>query len=174
MLLARLTYEQKDLQMALWWAIRKRTILPEDEVDGLRKMELGGATLYELEAQTRRRQHRFICHLVDAGVNPNGPGLYVLDGQLLRFATIQLDYPGCMGTLLEKGANASSQGSVGDTALHLILRKGPSTSYRGFEDTPQDRMAATQLLVDHGISPDTANEAGETALHLAARYKSVA
>lgn len=172
-LLARLTYEQNDLQVALEWAIRKRMILAEGETDNVRKKRLGHVTLDELEADATCRQHRVICHRVDAGTNPDGPGLYVTDGGLLLFAAVQLDYPGCMGALLEKGANASTQGSDGETALNVLLCKGPSTEYFGFQDTPQDRMAATQLLLDHGASPDTANEAGETALHPAAQYGSV-
>ncbi|KAK8079393.1 DNA-binding protein RFXANK [Apiospora hydei] len=159
-LLAELTYEQKDLQVALEWAIRKRMILPEDETGCLRRKQLGDARL---------RQRRIICNLIDAGANPDGPGLWAKGGRLLLSAASQLDYTACMGALLEKGANASIQGSDGATALHVPLRKRSLVSHLGYQDTPQDRMAATQLLIDHGTSPDTANEAGETALHLAAQ-----
>ncbi|KAK8041547.1 hypothetical protein PG994_014554 [Apiospora phragmitis] len=172
-LLAEPTYEQNDLQVDLEWAIRKRKILPEDPLDRLRRKQLGCVTVAEVEADARRRQRRVIGHLVDAGANPDGPGLYTTDGRLLLFAASQLDYTASMSTLLEKGANARIQGSDGATALHELLRKSPSTSHHGFQYAPQDRLTATQLLLDHGALPDAANEAGETALHLAAQYGSL-
>ncbi|KAK8135000.1 ankyrin repeat-containing domain protein [Apiospora sp. TS-2023a] len=174
-LLDKLTYPQRDLQEALEWAIRKRMILMEDETGRLRREQLGSLTHHEAEADARRRQRRVISRLIDAGANPDGPGLWSKSGRLLLFAASQLDYTACLAALLEKGADARIADSQGVTALHWLLRKGPADPDRRlfWQDTPQDRMDATRLLLDHGCSPDAADEAGETALHLAAQKGSL-
>ncbi|KAK8006050.1 hypothetical protein PG991_012347 [Apiospora marii] len=173
-LLDRLVYEQSDLQGALEMVILKRMALGEDETGCLRRKQLGDVTHEELEADVRRRQRRVISRLVDAGADPDGPGRWAKEGRLLPSAASQLDYTACLATLLEKGADPRK--SQGSTALHCLLRKGPPSRNHfnfQFQDTPQDRLVATQLLLDHGSSPDATNDAGETPLHLAAQNGSL-
>ncbi|KAK8070338.1 hypothetical protein PG994_006954 [Apiospora phragmitis] len=124
-------------------------ILIENETSRLRREQLGNLTYHEAEADTRRRQRRVISRLIDAGANPDGPGLWSKSRRLLLFAASQQDYTAYLAALLEKRANAR------------------------MEDSQGDRMDATQLLLDHGYSPDMADEAGETALHLAAQKGSL-
>ncbi|KAK7983547.1 hypothetical protein PG989_010949 [Apiospora arundinis] len=167
-LLSRLSYQHEGLQPALEKAVVRRMILPEDETDHLRRIQLGNLTMNEVAADARRRQFSIIRQLVDAGADPNGS----VRGNLLCLAMSRPDHTASVEGLLEMGADPNIRGFRDDTPLHYLLRKtaliATVLSWLPYE-TMADRAMVLRLLLEHGASPSARNEVGETPLHLVAK-----
>ena len=71
--------------------------------------------------------------------------------------------------LVQEGATVSAVTTEGDTPIHLLLEER-----HGISDEEYDRLECVKILTGAGCNPHIRNGAGETSLHVAARYGSKA
>ena len=114
------------------------------------------------------------------------PQASVLSGQALQSIVIRLHEAVREGgvkevrqLLTQSPAAVRGTDATGNTALHVAAQANPTQSSAPHQADPRDSeacanaaqryVAITALLLDHGADAGARNEAGETALHFAAR-----
>ncbi|KAG9251954.1 ankyrin repeat-containing domain protein [Emericellopsis atlantica] len=150
-ILRLVSYDQDDLNMALHHAVN-----PREEYDGEIYPKITPAEYVN--------QQVLIEHLIDAGADPN----FCRDGYaplVIQAAGAGSAFSGALRVLLEKGSDPNTADRDGNTALHILTR-----GTRSVNPTPiHSRLTAIRFLLTHGADACLANNAGVTALQLAAQ-----
>lgn len=145
-LLAKVSYEPKDIQEALGKPLSRRAIFTEYR------------TRPQPPIDDYESQQRVLCRLIDAGGDPNGE-MRPNGWPLLHCASMAGQSVIALQCLLEKGANPNRQGVEGKTALHVMF-----SSY----NNSKPETTHLQKLLQHGALPELADDVGETGLHAVA------
>ena len=149
------SYDQKDLNMALQSAVGSR-------------MEYGDELYPNITPVEYVDQQVLIEHLINAGADPN----FCVDGcppLVIQAAADEPELTCALRMLLEKGADPNASDQHGNTALHVLTRGNWTPYVLTRVNTPWNRTGI-HVLLSHNADACIANNEGITALQLAAQY----